>query len=47
MLKTDLGSVQSKQKTRYLVTCVLVLKSKDLIDFRTSMQPMYCKKNKK
>lgn len=31
----------------YLVICVLVLKSRDLMERRTSMHPKYCKRRKK
>lgn len=31
----------------YLVTWVRVLKSRERIDFNTSMQPMYCKDKQK
>lgn len=44
-----LSKVKSQEsifKKAYLVICVLVLKSRDLIERRTSMQPKYCKRKK-
>lgn len=31
----------------YLATCILVLKSRDLIDRKTSIQPKYCKEKER
>lgn len=50
MLKSFPPEVRSQEcmlKRAYLVICVLVLKSRDLIEWRTSMQPKYCKGKKK
>lgn len=45
-LKSFLSKVKSQEsmfRRAYLVICVLVLKSRDLIERRTSMHPKYCK----
>lgn len=47
--KSFLSEVKSQEsvfKRAYLVICVLVLKSRDLIERRTSMHPKYCKGKK-
>ena len=47
--KSFLSQVKSQEsifKRAYLVICVLVLKSSDLIERRTSMHPRYCKERK-